>query len=89
MCIEPGTFKVRYAEERATIPNGETRVLKADCPGKSKVAGGGFGLAASNALASQPFDDRDRNKAPDDGWKAKLVNSFDPSAYYVQAFCLK
>ena len=88
ICLAPGFAPLRYAIARRTFPNESTRVLKAHCPGKSRAIGGGVGSAPTNVLASLPFDDRDRNKVPDDGWLAKVFNYFDPPAEYVQAFCL-
>jgi len=89
ICMQPDVAKVRYASERKRFENQTTKVLKADCPGRTRVIGGGVGNAPTNVLASLPFDDRDRNKTPDDGWKAKVFNYFNPDPEYVQAFCLK
>ncbi len=67
--------------------------LTADCPADQHVLGGGaaagqFGnIADAYVNSSYPIDDGDRNRVPDDGWRARLygANQADAAAVAVCA----
>ena len=63
---------VRY---RADGSSADPAKLRVACPQGTHVASGGFGGGFNGAAPSvfKPFDDRDRGRAPDDGWQAVLV----------------
>jgi hypothetical protein len=68
--------------------------LTANCPGTRHVVGGGAAAGQSGSIAdayvnsSYPIDDGDRNKAPDDGWRARLYGANQSDAVAV-AVCAK
>ena len=66
----------------STKPN-----IKVPCPAGSKVSGGGyFGLPARSTV---PFDGRDSDLAPDDGWAVRVPNdSGSPVQVTVLSICV-
>jgi hypothetical protein len=89
MCLQTDGLGMRYVLERKLLADDELATLRADCPGRTRAVGGGYGGFTRSVLSSAPFDDGDRGKAPDDGWATKLFGSPDPAPDYVQAFCVK
>jgi hypothetical protein len=88
ICLPPGVRKLRYVYESRVVLGNERSTLKARCPRKYHVTGGGVeGFA--NYLASVPFDGKDAGKAPDDGWKGTMQNFNSPEALLVHAICIK
>jgi hypothetical protein len=93
VCQPAGDYKVRYrSAARIVFPDSAPKV-KVKCPsGKGwRVTGGGIQGFFSRIRASAPFDDNDRRKVVDDGWRAQVVTSFgaDPEALVVHAICIK
>jgi hypothetical protein len=73
-----------YKDKSASYPT-----LRAACPSGTHVLGGGeatnAGYADVRLHHTFPYDDGDRNKAPDDGWGVKVTNagSNDLFAYAI------
>ena len=69
-----------YAIDGYEVGPGSTISVKSACPGRTKVLSGGAssfgGFGDSYISSSYPYDDGDRGKSPDDGWKTK-VSAFD------------
>jgi hypothetical protein len=89
ICFLPVAGQLRYRVKQFAVGQEKTRTVKVDCPGKTRVVGGGFGFYPWNVLASLPFDDKDRGKAPDDGWKVRIRNIQDDDDEYATAVCMK
>jgi hypothetical protein len=70
--------KQKRAAERTTVPAAKTKAVKAACPSKSRVTGGGARFSGdpgdAKLLASYPVDGKDPDSIPDDGWKAQGHN---------------
>jgi hypothetical protein len=84
--------ELAYAVGRVTVDAGQTRAATAACPHDMHVTGGGASLRGispdSHLTATHPLDDRDRGKAPDDGWRARAHNSGDVRrVMLVRAIC--
>jgi hypothetical protein len=63
--------KVKYASQTKEHPAVGTGRTQVKCPGSRHVVGGGVAAESSRLIeASYPFDSKDKNKKPDDGWKA-------------------
>jgi hypothetical protein len=88
ICLAPGVGKLRYRIKNLEMEAGQTKTIKANCRGKTRVIGGGFGNFPTNLLASTPFDDNDKRKAPDDGWKVRVHADFE-GLHRGIAVCLK
>ena len=69
-----------YVTEGYEAGPGSTITVKSDCPGRTRVLSGGAssfgGFGDSYISSSYPYDDGDRDKSPDDGWKTK-ISAFD------------
>ena len=87
ICFLPVAEKLRYRVKEFPVGEGQTRTVKVNCPGKTRVVGGGFGRYPENALMSLPFDDNDKGKAPDDGWKVRVHNDIGGEDY-ATAVCM-
>lgn len=74
-CVGSLERTVTRVDAQRTVRPGHTASLKASCPRTSHVTDGGFNLAAGVLLASLPIDGRDRDHAPDDGWKVRAKNT--------------
>ena len=75
---------------RAQVVFGGRQTIKVKCPAKHRVVGGGFGSFPADTVASEPYDSKDKNTAPEDGWRFKLRSSGGgPQAMYATASCLK
>jgi hypothetical protein len=64
---------VFYVTKGTRVGPGINRaVVRASCPKRWRVVSGGVeiegGVRGGNVVASYPFDNRDRNRIPDDGW---------------------
>lgn len=72
---------VTYRVDEGTLPAvARARTLTANCPSQQHVTGGGAagqGGSAADAYvnSSYPFDDDDRNKSPDDGWRVRVYGA--------------
>ncbi len=73
---------------KGRIVFGPVTALKAKCPAGTRVLGGGFSRYPEDLLASAPFDSKDADDAPDDGWRVKMRTS-SPLAGFSFAHCLK
>jgi hypothetical protein len=84
-------MKMRYRFTAKVIFPGASTV-RTSCPKRGwDVSGGGVQGFFSRIDASEPFDNSDKAKAPDDGWRAtvQLSQGADPAALLVHAICLK
>ena len=84
--------KTQYPSKHRILPLGETRTTKVPCPGGTRVLSGGVALDGLNSDthldALLPFDDGDRGKRPDDGWKVKATNVGGADKQFTAwAFC--
>lgn len=85
--------KTRTGGGGVQVNPGKSRVNRARCPKGTHVAGGGasffFGGGSARLVSSHPFDGRDANNTPDDGWAARAYNYSTAPAYLeVVASCL-
>ena len=88
-----GLGSMRYPSKARRLDIQETRTMKVHCPDETRVLSGGFTTEGSNSdlylNATQPYDDGDRNKKPEDGWKVRTTNvaGFDNKRVTAWAFC--
>ena len=80
--------------KEGTLPPDATKTRKVSCPKSQHVMGGGAAIfdATTDARlnSTYPFDSGDKDKAPDDGWKARGVNLVGSQhAFDVYALCTK
>jgi len=75
----------RYKDRIIFGPGGS---VKAKCPKGTRVLGGGFSRYPTDLIASAPFDGKDADGAPDDGWKVKMTTSA-PIAGFAYAHCFE
>jgi hypothetical protein len=86
--------KVRYRSTLGRVPPGSARTLRAGCPDRTHVSGGGvynYGpFEDAYVAASYPYDGRDPGSVPDDGWAARVqdVAAPAPTQMSVHAVCL-
>ena len=70
---------------------GSTKTVSAKCPRGTHVLGGGGesggGFGDTFISSSFPFDGRDRDSKPDDGWKATHSSFDDVRELYADAVC--
>jgi len=71
ICSEPADVLARKNKTR--VGPGSRGKVRAACPTGYEVAGGGI-RSAGPTLATVPYDDDDKNKKPDDGWRASSYN---------------
>jgi hypothetical protein len=73
--------KTVYRSAGVKLRVNHAATAKAHCPAGTFVAGGGNYITGSNEdatlQATRPFDDGDRNRKPDDGWRVKAFNLRD------------
>jgi hypothetical protein len=83
---------LRYVSKLSEVAPTSGRGLKAHCPKDTHVWGGGIYNSGSydslTVLHSFPYDDGDRKRKPDDGWKARFISS-DQVYAYTYAICAK
>ena len=86
--------EVQYRLDRGDLPaTPQALKLTANCPASQHVVGGGATAGQSGSIAdayvnsSYPIDDGDRNRTPDDGWRARLygASQLDAAAIAVCA----
>lgn len=92
VCAAPGELRVRNVfTTKVVFPGAAT--ARAKCPrrGGWRVVGGGSQGFFQRVVVSAPFDDGDRGKAPDDGWRVRVLNTpqTDPTALLAHAICVK
>ncbi len=89
VCFAAGTVSVVQPTRQATVRPGRTRTLTVKCPKGTTVSDGGFDLPGGTLLTSVPFDGRDRDHAPDDGWKVRAKNiGTTPGTLKALAVCV-
>jgi hypothetical protein len=81
--VEPSMWKFRSASK--PVASAAIETVKAACKPGFEVTGGGLQSANPRVLASAPYDGGDKDKKPDDGWKATALND-DPSARDLLAY---
>jgi hypothetical protein len=80
-----------YVKDKGTTVQDEPFGARARCKHHSSVTGGGF-YGEGNAdetLVSAPFDGKDADDLPDDGWSAKVRASQTDRTMHVYALCSK
>jgi hypothetical protein len=70
--LDPGAF--RFRSETKPVNPGKRRSVRAPCPNGFRAIGGGLEFGQGLAVATAPYDGRDPDKKPDDGWRARAVN---------------
>ena len=90
VCARTGRYRV-VSKSRA-IPPGTQVERTVSCPGHTKVVGGGVFTSNTDVrievAATEPFDGRDRNSEPDDGWVGDANNGTDSTeSMTVYAVC--
>jgi hypothetical protein len=86
--------KARYRSSLGTVQPGSARTLRAKCPDRTHVSGGGaynYGVIEDAYVASSyPYDGRDPGTVPDDGWAARVrdVAAPIPTQMSVHAICI-
>lgn len=85
------TAVLTYASKTKNVPQGALGKPIAKCPNRYAVTGGGFEANAGGTPSGlSPWDSKDRQKTPDDGWKALVYNaSIDTLAITSTAICLR
>jgi hypothetical protein len=80
--------KLRYPERDVKVKVNKTETAQVSCPDAMHAAGGGGlidGPSNTGRLnSSYPFDDGDRGKRPDDGWRTRAIND-GGGANYLKA----
>ncbi|UJA21314.1 hypothetical protein HJD18_14560 [Thermoleophilia bacterium SCSIO 60948] len=87
ICLPPAAGRLRHVYRARVAFGGETTVVRAPCPKGTRAIGGGTGRLPFALQASQPYDDGDPGRVPDDGWMSR---TYDPStqAVVTHAVCL-
>ena len=81
--VEPSMWKFRSASK--SVASAAIETVKATCKKGFEVTGGGLQSANPRVLASAPYDGSDKDKKPDDGWKATALND-DPTTRDLLAY---
>lgn len=82
--VEPSL--TRFPSAIRTFASGEMKSLKAACPNGFEVTGGGVRGPNPSIMGSVPYDAKDHDHKPDDGWKVTAVNSQSGIEEELQAF---
>ena len=90
VCLVDDTRPVRRVSRQAVVNELSVKTLKVSCPSSFHASAGGV-QGFVNLLTSRPFDAADPDKAPDDGWSARMYNpnSNSPAVGRVWAVCIK
>lgn len=91
ICLEnDDPRRLRYpANKKNNVPLDKLVRIKAKCPKRSWVVGGGLGTLGVAALkSSRPADGPDRDRKRDDAWRGALV-PIDSRVVGITAVCLK
>jgi hypothetical protein len=90
ICAAPRGLRMR-SKSRGTTVMDQPFSAKAKCKHGASVAGGGFYSEGNQdyVLASAPFDGRDKDPTPDDGWRAKIIAAQGDRTVFVYANCTK
>lgn len=85
-------WALTYTKATISVPAKTALSTKATCPSGSIAVGGGVHVPGetelSHVIASRPWDGKDRNKAPEDGWRAGVRNEAPHSlSITVHAVC--
>lgn len=92
-----GPIKLHYVSSSLRVDANSQEIDQAHCPRGTKVSGGGVaGGAGFNGgrgqmvNTSEPFDDRDDNTLPDNGWLAAMDNfhNADDARMITWAICV-
>ena len=75
ICKESGMNGLKYVTAKRSLEPDQRRSVKAKCPDGYRVVGGGIFLPDPVVSATAPYDGRDNDSKPDDGWKATAVNN--------------
>jgi hypothetical protein len=86
--VQPRLSTFRRADR--PFPVDKRRTVRAACPDGFRVTGGGVHAVNPLVSASAPYDGRDADAHPDDGWKATAKNLFpQPDELTAFASCRK
>lgn len=94
ICQRSSALAFRYPRKEAVVYAGEKKRLVARCPNKKgwRVLGGGIHGFFVETQRSLPWDGKDKDKAPDDGWVVRAGSPFTgnkPVVASVHAICVK
>ena len=80
-----------YTKDKGTTQATQAFSARSRCRHHSMVTGGGFYGEGNQdqTLISAPFDGKDSDKLPDDGWSAKVIASQSDRTLHVYALCAK
>lgn len=84
-CIPAGSRPVELVEATANLSAGDK--VQAKCPKGTRVSAGGFELGP-DIRASAPYDGKDADKAPDDGWRIIAQDGTGGGSATVHAVCV-
>jgi hypothetical protein len=82
-------YELTYKRKVREVGAGKAKAVKAKCPKRYPVGGGGFSADFPGQLnQTMPWDSRDRKKTPEDGWSTKLFNTTpDEGEITTHAIC--
>ena len=85
------TAKVSYVEKTANVAQDSVGKAAAKCPRRTVATGGGFdALSGGNPSGLVPWDSKDKEKVPEDGWQAHVYNAtLDTLQVTSHAICLR
>jgi hypothetical protein len=91
ICTGAADLRLTRVAQIAGIERTPTTKVKVACPGKHQVASGGVrGPEEAAILSSAPYDGKDRDRKPDDGWLGEgATYDDDPHGIRVHAVCLR
>jgi hypothetical protein len=90
ICKESGKRGLKYVTAKRKFEPGQRRSVKAKCPDGYRVLGGGIYSVDPIVTTTAPFDGKDDDSKPDDGWKATAVNNHAlEQKLEAQAVCRK
>jgi hypothetical protein len=83
---------IQYVKHDVTLQAGVSRVIRAKCPAKTHVVGGGGHQRDASPLSlysssTFPYDGPDSNSKPDDGWKVRYTTYDQPEYLTAVAAC--
>jgi hypothetical protein len=90
ICRESGKKGLKFVTVKKKFEPDQRRTVKAKCPDGYRVIGGGIHSVDPIVTATAPFDGKDDDSKPDDGWKATAVNNHAlEQELKAQAVCRK
>jgi hypothetical protein len=79
-----------YERDSLALLDGQFKTVKVPCPDGTRVSGGGGRVDPGLAIrGSYPYDGRDRNSRPDDGWAIRAFAADGPGHAVARAICVE